>query len=203
MRSSQGWRFFTLNAGLLFLGLSISIMLKAGVGVDPWSVFHDGLAQKLPISFGTITLLSGLSLLVISILWLKSSFGIGSILNIILIGPYVDLFNMSGLVPMQSSLGMGICQLTLGVITMGLAIGLYINAGFGAGPRESLVLGISQRFGVSVRRAKTGIEAAVLVAGIALGGQFGLGTLIFALSIGFLMQTFLKILSVPSSQKLP
>ena len=188
-----------LNTGLLLLALSISVMLNAHTGVDPWSVFHDGISQHTPISFGTISLLSGLSVLALASFWLKAPVGIGSILNILLIGPYVDLFNMSGLVPVQNSLAIGLVQLCCGVLGMAVSIGLYVNADLGAGPRESLVLGISQKFAISVRAAKIFVEIGVLATGIILGGQFGIGTIIFASCIGFLMQFFLKLLKKPQN----
>lgn len=191
--SSLGRRIVRLNLGLFLVALSIVVMLNAHTGVDPWSVFHDGLTRKLPLSFGVIALVSGLLALSISYFFFSGPIGAGTILNILVIGPYIDLFNWIGIIPVQSTLFFGLIQLCVGVILMAVAVGLYINADFGAGPRESLVLGMAQKFNISIRVAKTSVEIVVLIIGIILGGQFGLGTIIFALSIGILMQFFLKI----------
>lgn len=180
-------------AGLLGLGLGLAILLEAGIGVGPWGVFHDGIARITPLTFGQALMSVGVVVLALAWFWLGERPGPGSFVNMLLVGPSVDLFRASGWIPVQHDLLPGMVQAVIGVALLGLASGAYITARFGAGPRDSFLLGLSRRFAVSIRRMRTIIELIVLAIGILLGGSFGLGTLLFAFAIGPSMQTSLRV----------
>ncbi len=186
-------RFAHLNVGLVLFGFSIALMLTANVGLGPWDVFHEGLAMRTPITIGTAMVAAGLALLLISTL-LGVRPGLGSVLNMALIGPWVDLFLAQGWFPRADGGALGWALMASGIALNGFATGLYITAGLGAGPRDGFALALAKRLRASVRRARTGVEVLVFAAGWALGGTAGLGTILFALTIGPAMQAGLRVL---------
>lgn len=173
--------------GLGFFGTGISLLFAADLGVAPWDILHEGLADILGISVGWVIVLTGVAIMV---LWipLRQRPGLGTALNAIEIGMAVNLVlphlpDPEALLPRFALLGAGL-------ISVGLGSGIYIGSGIGAGPRDGLMMGLAAR-GVSVRLARTSIEVTVLVVGVLLGGSFGIGTVAFALAIGPLVQVFL------------
>jgi len=182
--------------GLMGLGLGIATMLEAGVGVGPWAVFHDGIARVTPLTFGQALMVVGVAVLGLAWLWTGERPGPGTFVNMAVVGPSVDLFRASGWLPAQEALAPGIVQALIGVAILGLASGVYITVRFGAGPRDAFVLGLSRRAGWSVRRTRTTVELVVLAIGVALGGSAGLGTLLFAVTIGPSMQTSIRLFRV-------
>lgn len=202
-----GWRvrfwprFGQLQLGLCLFGLGIALMLEARIGLDPWSTFHSGLAEQLALSFGRITQSVGLFLIVVAALLLKERPGIGTLFNMALIGPWIDLFRDQSWFPAAQGWSWGIGQFMGGVALMGLASGLYIGARFGAGPRDAFVLGLSRRLGISIRVTRIGLEIIVLAIGWLLGGIIGLGTVLFALSMGPLMQASLRLFGYSAPQR--
>lgn len=185
-------RLVHINVGLAVFGASVALMLTAGVGLGPWDVFHEGLASRTPLTVGQAMVGAGLALL--GIAWALAGVrpGIGTVLNMALIGPWVDLFLGRAWFPDPAGGLDGWAWFATGLVLNGFATGLYITAGLGAGPRDGFALALADRFGTSVRRARTGVEAIVLASGWALGGTVGFGTLAFALLIGPLMQTGLR-----------
>lgn len=175
------------------MGLGVATMLEANIGVGPWSVFHDGLARVTPLSFGQTVVVVGVGVALLAWRWTGQRPGAGTVLNMLLVGPFIDLFRASGLVPAQDALLPGIVQLLAGVAILGTATGMYIGARFGAGPRDGFVLGLARVLKRSVRQVRTGLELTVLVLGAVLGGSVGLGTLLFALTIGPSMQVSLRL----------
>jgi uncharacterized membrane protein YczE len=186
-------QFIQLNPGLMVFGVAISLMLRANLGLDPWSVLHEGLAERTGLSFGRVTQLVGVALIAFNFFALRQRPGLGTALNMLLVGPWIDFFGAQPWLPTvpAGAWGWGVAVFTSGVVLSGLAIGLYITARFGAGPRDDLVLGSALRLGRSVRLTRGGLELSVLAAGFLLGGSVGLGTVIFALMIGPVMQFFL------------
>ena len=174
-------------AGLFLFGLGISMFLAAKVGMAPWDVFHQGMAKKLGISVGVMIEITGVFVL---LLWipLRQRLGLGTLLNAFEIGFVVWLIG-DGL-PHPHSLWVRVPMMLVGLVAIAAGSGLYIGAGLGPGPRDGLMLGLSKR-GISVRVARTGVEAAVLVFGVLLGGSVGVGTVAFTLGIGPLVQHFL------------
>lgn len=180
--------------GLMLYGWSMSLMIEAGLGLDPWDVFHQGLTHYLPMTFGQITILVGAAVLV---LWipLKQWPGIGTILNVLLIGIAVD--QGLALLHQPDSLVLRAVMLVSGVVLNGLAGALYIGAHLGPGPRDGLFLGLVRRTGYSIRLMRTSVEVTVLVIGWLLGGTIGVGTVLYALAIGPLVQLFLPLVQAP------
>ena len=174
-------RLTRLIPGLLLYGIAAAFMMRATVGVDPWSVFGQGVALHTGLSIGLITNIVGLAVL---LLWipLRQRPGLGTVLNILLVGPGIDLGLW--LLPAPEQLWLRIAFFAFGLVLIAVASGIYIGARLGPGPRDGLMTGINARFGVPIWVARTGVEATVLVAGWLLGGDVGLGTLAFALLIG-------------------
>ena len=174
-------RCLFLLGGLAFFGISLGLIVRADLGLAPWDVFHQGVSKQLGWSLGTVIVATSF---VVVLLWipLREKPGLGTLANAILVGVWVD-FSLAVIPEDLSSLPGRIALLIVGIVVNGMATGLYIAARFGSGPRDGLMTGIADR-GHSIRLVRTGIEAVVLVSGVALGGSIGIGTLIFALLIG-------------------
>lgn len=180
-------RLGQLVTGLVLFGVGIGLMLQSGLGVPPWDVLHQGLAERLGLTVGVWSII--VSFLVLAFwLPLRERYGLGTILNALIIGVVIDLAVL--LIPEPKQVWLDIAMLAGGVLLIGLASGMYIGANLGPGPRDGLMTAISRR-GPSIRVTRWGIEIVVLVAGILLGGTFGPGTIAFALFIGPLVQFFL------------
>ncbi len=197
-RRPDSWRIMLarlvhLNVGLALFGVSISMMLRAHVGVGPWDVFHQGLALRTPITIGQAMILAGLSLLALSMLVARVKPGIGTVANMTLVGIWVDVFMAMPRFPEASGILDGAALFSLGLVLNGAATGLYLTAGLGAGPRDGFALALSKLAKIPVRRARTLVEIVVCTTGWLLGGTVGLGTVAFALAIGPLMQTSMRL----------
>jgi uncharacterized membrane protein YczE len=184
-------RLIQLYAGLVLYGFSMALLVRSNLGVDPWDVFHQGVALHVGWSFGTVVNVTGVFVL---LLWwpLRQKPGLGTISNIIVIGIVADACLWAFGTP--DSLLARIAMLLSGIVLNGLAGGAYIGAGFGPGPRDGLMTAFVRRTGVSVRLVRTTIELLVLATGWLLGGTVGVGTVLYALSIGWLVQFFLALL---------
>ncbi len=184
--------------GLFLFALGIVLTLRSGLGLGPWDVLHQGLSIHLPISFGQAGILVGALLLIVTVL-LGERLGLGTVLNILLIGLFIDAILWSGSVPDMSGAN-PVARFLMdasGVLLIGMGSGLYIKAGMGAGPRDSLMLALSSLSGKKVGWVRTGIEATVLALGYLLGGTAGIGTLIFVLGIGLAVEAGFKLFRVP------
>lgn len=179
-RDRAAVRTAELMIGLLLYGISEALMLSPAVGVDPWDVFHTGLARITGIPVGTVLIIVGAFVL---LLWIpiRQRPGLGTLANIVVIGAVLDL--TLGAVPTPHALWARWTVFTAGVLLNAVATGLYIGAGLGPGPRDGLTTGFAAR-GHSIRVVRTSVEASVLVAGWLLGGNVGLGTLAYAVAIG-------------------
>lgn len=193
------YRLLRLVAGLFLFGFATAMMLRADVGVDPWTVFAEGLSLTTGISIGWWVVMIGVGVL---LLWipLRQRPGIGTILNALLVGPFMEL----GLLFIETPdelIHQWLMFLT-GVLILAIATGLYIGTRFGAGPRDGLMTGAHARFGWPIWIVRTSIEVTVLTIGWALGGHFGLGTIVFALAIGPLVHRTIPALEIaPYSAK--
>lgn len=181
----MGRRLVQLYFGLVLYGVSTAMFVRADLGADPWNVFHLGLAKLLSMQIGVVMILVGALVL---LLWipLRQRPGLGTLSNVIVIGLAADAALM--VIPELSSLGIRSVILVMAVIVNALATSMYIGAGFGAGPRDGLMTGIHARTGWSVRTIRTAIEVTVLLSGWLLGGTLGVGTVLYALAIGPLIQ---------------
>ena len=180
-------RLTQLIIGLVLFGVGIGLMLQSGLGVPPWDVLHQGLARRFGLTVGIWSIIVSLFVL---LLWLplRQPYGLGTLLNAIIIGVIIDL--TGAVIPAAEITGVAWSMLLGGVVLIGIASGLYIGANLGPGPRDGLMTGIARR-GPSIRLTRAVIEITVLTLGWILGGTFGIGTIVFALAIGPLVQFFL------------
>lgn len=181
-------RLTQLVAGLLLFGTSMAMMSRSRLGLNPWDVLHEGLMEKTGLTFGSVTVVTAV-LVLLAWIPLRQRPGIGTAANVVLIAVSVDLVRL--VLPDQHVLAWQIALLLGGIVLNGLATALYVGARFGPGPRDGLMTGLSARTGRSVRLVRTLIEVCVLAAGWLLGGTVGVGTVLFALAIGPLTQLFL------------
>jgi len=188
-----GRRLPQLYGGLFLYGFSMAMMIKADLGLDPWDVLHQGLTRYLPVSFGTVTIIVGA---VVLLLWipLRQWPGLGTVSNVFVIGLSAD-FGL-WLLPAPDSLGVRIGVMVAAVVLNGLAGAAYIGSHFGPCPRDGLMTRLVARTGGSLRLIRTGIEVTVLVTGYLLGGTVGVGTVLYAVAIGPLVQFFLPMVAV-------
>ena len=180
-------------AGLACFGIGISFFFAARLGTGPWDVLHAGLAKRLDLPVGVVINLVGLAILP---LWLplKEPIGLGTALNTLEIGFVVDLFRPHLLIP--TAMAARVAFAVIGVVIIALGSGLYLGSGLGSGPRDGLMMGLN-RLGLSIRSARTLVEIVTLGVGFALGGKLGVGTAIFLIGIGPLVQMFLPRLRLP------
>ena len=186
---SAAMRAATLLIGLCCYGVSMAMMVRADLGLDPWDVFHQGLSRHTPMSIGAASAVVGVAVL---LAWipLRNKPGVGTLANVVVIAVTVD----AGLAVLDTPQSMPArVALMLGAVLLNaMATVLYVGAGLGAGPRDGLMTGLVARTGLSVRRIRTGIEVTVLAAGWLLGGSVGAGTVVYALGIGPLVQLVLR-----------
>jgi len=193
-------RLIQLYGGLILYGTSMALQIRAGLGLDPWDVFHQGVADHTGLSFGTVTMITGAAVL---LAWvpLRQLPGLGTISNVFVIGLSVDA--ALSLVPGAGPLPVQLLMLAGGVFLNAVAGACYIGAGFGPGPRDGLMTGLVRRTGGSVRAIRTSIEVTVLAVGFLLGGTVGLGTVVYAVAIGPLLHLLLPLLTVRPSPRSP
>lgn len=187
-------RLTHLYAGLVLYGLSCALMVRAGVGLDPWDTFHQGLGKQTGWSMGMATIVVGAAVL---LLWIpiRQRPGLGTVSNVVVIGLALDA--SLAVLPDVHVLALQIPQMLAGVALNGVATGLYLSARYGPGPRDGLMTGLHRRTGLSVRLVRTLIEISVLASGWALGGAVGAGTVVYALAIGPLAQYFMRVFAIP------
>lgn len=198
MTSIQSWllpirgqkltrRIIQLNIGLVLFGVGIGFMLQSGLGVPPWDVLHQGLALQWGLTVGVWSIIISF---VVMIGWvpLRERFGIGTVLNALVIGVMIDV--TAWVLPEADKTWSATLMLAFGILVIGFASGLYIGANLGPGPRDGLMTGIARK-GPSIRLTRVVIEVVVLGTGWLLGGTFGVGTVAFALFIGPIVQFFL------------
>lgn len=186
-------RWLQLVGGLFGYGVAIALMIHSGLGLGPWDAFHVGLHQLTGLSVGNVSILVGLAI-VAGTRFLGIRPGPGTLANMVLVGVFTDL--LLPRVPDAPGWGWGVAYYASAIVLAGLATGMYIGAGLGKGPRDGMMLGITQHSGWPVARVRTVIEVSVLLAGWLLGGSIGLGTLLFTATIGTSVQWGLKLFGV-------
>ncbi len=186
-------RLLKLLFGLLLYALGIVITLKASIGYAPWEVFHVGLAKTTGISIGNASIAAGLVIGIAAVL-LGEKLGLGTILNMILIGIFLDIILKFNLIPEASGLLQGLPMLIAGLFIISLASYFYIGSGFGAGPRDSLMVALTRKTKLPVGLCRGTIEVLAVLVGWKLGGLVGIGTVISAFAIGFCIQTTFRLL---------
>ncbi|WP_309070172.1 membrane protein YczE [Arthrobacter sp.] len=191
-------RIAQLIVGVFFYGISIAMMVRAGIGVSPWDVLGQGVSVQSGIPFGITTALIGLAVL---LLWIpiRQKPGVGTVINAVFVGASAEI----GLafIPEQTVLWLQILLFSGGLVLLAVATGLYIGARMGPGPRDGLMTGIHQKWGWPIWAVRTSIEVTVLVTGWILGGTVGVGTVAFALLIGPMVNVTLPLLRVPEKPR--
>ena len=193
-------RLVQLFTGLALYGVSLAFLLRAGLGLAPWDVLHQGLAQLFGATVGQMVIAVSF---VVLLAWipLRERPGFGTIANSLLVGVFVDLtllvLDDAGPWPLRVGL------LLAGILLNGLATALYIGASLGSGPRDGLMTGLVRRTGRSVRVVRTSLELTVLVVGWLLGGTVGIGTLLYAVAIGPIAHALLPLLTVAPTRPVP
>ncbi|WP_031084661.1 YczE/YyaS/YitT family protein [Streptomyces sp. NRRL WC-3549] len=189
-----------LFGGLVLYGASAALMVRAGLGLEPWGVLHQGVAERTGLSIGVVSIAVGA---VVLLLWIpiRQRPGLGTVSNVFVVGLAMD--GTLALVPDVRGLAAQIAVLAAGVGLNGAATGLYISARLGPGPRDGLMTGLHRLTGRSVRLVRTAIEVAVVLTGFLLGGTLGAGTVLYALAIGPLAQFFLRVFALPAPGPAP
>jgi len=188
-------RLLTLYGGLVLFGASAGLVIESRLGNFPWDVLHEGIAIRLggfgfSVSVGVIAIIASF---IILLLWipLRQRPGLGTVSNALLVGVFMDV--TMAIVPDQESWAIRIALLVSGIVLNGVATVLYIIPNFGPGPRDGLMTGLVQRTGRPVWAMRLAVEITVLVAGVLLGGTFGVGTIAYAVGIGYITQFFLMV----------
>ena len=190
----QFWlRFLKLNIGLVLFALGIVLTLQANIGYSPWEIFHSGISRVTGISIGMVSIIVGVIIAVAAIIG-GEKFGLGSILNMFIIGYLIDLLLDSNIIPVADNLLYGTFLMVLGLYIIAVGSYFYIGAGFGAGPRDSLMISINKKTNLPIGLVRGLIEASAAVVGWLLGGMVGIGTIIGAFGIGICVQTTFKLL---------
>lgn len=189
-------RFAQLLPGLALFGVGIALMVRADLGLSPWQVFHEGVSELTNLAIGTILIITG-GVVLLAWIPLRERFGLGTILNVAIIGNVVNVTLLTLPEPLGSIPVRWIAMLG-GIVLIGMGSGLYIGAGMGPGPRDGLMTGLARR-GLHIGTVRAGLEISVLAAGWALGGTVGFGTVAFAVFIGPLVAFFLPRLTVSTA----
>lgn len=180
-------RYFKLMLGLFLSAVGMVIIINANLGYSPWDVFHQGLGNILKIQIGSANIIVGVVIVGIGMLNGQRP-GIGTILNMVLVGIFMNFIMNISLLPIFSNLYVRLLTIPLGMLIVGLGTYFYIGAGFGSGPRDGLMLLLILKTGKSVRFIRNSIEITVLVIGYLLGGPVGIGTVIVSLGMGIAIQ---------------
>ena len=182
-----------LIMGLFLCSLGVAITLRANIGYAPWDVFHVGLANTLGLSIGTIVLSVGIVVFIIVII-LGEKFGLASILNVLLTGVFLDIILMNNIIPIAKNFVIGVSMLIFGLFVISIGSYFYIKPGFGAGPRDSLMVAVTRKTKFPVGVCRFSIEFIVTLVGWLLGGMVGAGTVIFVALVGLFIQVTFRLL---------
>ncbi|WP_238600417.1 YczE/YyaS/YitT family protein [Tsukamurella tyrosinosolvens] len=182
-------RLVKLFVGLWLYGTAMVAILRAGLGNMPWDVLHQGLAAKIGLSVGVTSIVVG-ALVLLAWIPIRQKPGFGTVANVIVIGVAFD--TMAPLFPENPALVAAVPMMLGGIVLNAFATVLYIGAGMGPGPRDGLMTGLVARTGGSVRVVRTSMEVLVVIVGFLLGGTLGIGTVLYAVGVGPLIQLFAR-----------
>jgi uncharacterized membrane protein YczE len=183
-------RWFLLFLGFACYGLAIGLMVRARLGLGPWDAFHQGLARQLGLSIGTAAMITG-AFVMLAWIPLKQKPGIGTVLNVLTIGPMTNIALYY--IPAPEDYALRWAMMLAGIVIISIGSAIYLSSRLGAGPRDGLMLGLHKRFGLSIRMARSIVEISVLAVGWWLGGTVGAGTIAFACLIGPLVHAMLDL----------
>jgi hypothetical protein len=203
--SAQGssWRaplstLLVLFSGLVLFGLGEGSLVAAGLGNAPWTVLAQGVARRTPLDIGGATIVVSL-LVLLGWIPLRQRPGLGTVGNVVVIGVVLDLASRS--LPHPHAFGWQLLQVAVGIVTVALASALYLTANLGPGPRDGWMTGIHRRTGIGIATVRTTIELCALVLGIALGGHAGIGTVAFAILVGYALAAIFRVLAWSTSPR--
>lgn len=186
-------RLALLMTGLMLFGLAMAMSLQSNLGASSWTVFHHGISKQTPLTVGAAGIVVSITILVVA--WLMGiKPGLGTLANILLIGLWTDLFVFT--IPKMEAYPARVVVLVGSAVLLGFATAMYIKAGFGAGPRDGLMLAFTRRFNIRLGFVRWGIEIAVVIVGIALGGAFGIGTILFAIIVAPSVDIFFRLFGI-------
>ena len=188
-----GWRLVRLVLGLFLYAVGIVLTMKAHVGYAPWEVFHAGLGKAVGMTIGNVSIVAGL-VIVLAAHFLGERIGLGTLLNMVLIGVFMDILLRMGLFPPLTHLLPGVLLFLAGLFIIALATYFYIESGFGAGPRDSLMVALARKTGLAIGLCRGTIELSAVLTGWFLGGMVGIGTVLSALAIGLCIQITFRVL---------
>ena len=184
-------RLMKLILGLFLCSFGIIVMIRGGVGYSPWEVFHVGIAKIMGLSLGKITI--GVGFVIVSLVFLMGEkLGLGTLANMILIGFFIDWIDSFHFIPAAGNTGVGVGMFFVGMVVAAFGTYLYIASGFGAGPRDSLMVAVTRRTHLPVGVCRAMIEVSVTVLGYFLGGMVGIGTILCALLLGPMLQVIFR-----------
>ena len=186
-------RFCSLIWGLFLYALGIVLCVQANIGCAPWEVLHMGLSLKLGMTMGQVSIAVG-ALICLIVFLLREKLGLGTLLNMLLIGVFIDVIFAVKVIPAIHSLWTGIAMILAGLFVIAFGTFFYMGSGFGAGPRDSLMVSITRRTHWPVGVCRMLVEGSVLILGYFLGGQVGIGTVIAVFGIGFCVQIVFSLL---------
>jgi uncharacterized membrane protein YczE len=172
------------------MGFALGAMAQAGLGLGPWAVFHQGIGRQVGLPLGTVTILVGV---IVLLGWIPLNVrpGVGTLFNAVLVGAVTNIALV--VIPAPQDLLGRVVMMLAGVLVHGGATAVYLSAGLGPGPRDGLMTGLHRHFGWSIARTRTMLEVIVFAAGFALGGTVGIGTLLYALGVGAIIQAVLLV----------
>lgn len=180
-----------LFAGLVLFGIGEGSLVAAGLGNAPWTVLAQGVARRTPLDIGGATIVVSL-LVLLGWIPLRQRPGLGTVGNVVVIGLVLDVASRT--LPHPSAVGWQLLQVAVGIVTVALASALYLTANLGPGPRDGWMTGIHRRSGIGIAAVRTSIEICVLILGIALGGHAGVGTVAFAILVGYALAAIFRAL---------
>lgn len=187
MRQTETSRLLKLFIGLNAYAVGIVLTVQANIGLSPWDVFHQGFALRTGITFGMASIVVSAAIVFLNIL-LKEPFGVGTLFNVFYIGFAIDVLMLGGFIKETDSFLYGVIMVVSGLFVIAFAMVLYISAGYGAGPRDSLMVTFSKRTGKSAGLCRSTVEGIVLILGWLLGGSVGIGTVISVFGVGVAVQ---------------
>ena len=199
MRGKLVARLFRLVFGLFLYALGIALTINAHIGYAPWDVFHAGLGKALGLTIGTASILAGFVIIAITAL-MGEKIGLGTILNMLLIGMFLDVILASETIPVMDSMPLGVLMLIGGLFVISLASYFYIGSCFGTGPRDGLMVALTRKLKLPIGVIRSAIEVSAIVLGWALGGMAGVGTLLSGGLIGLCIQSTFRVLHFDPTQ---
>lgn len=187
-----GIRLIRLFIGFFICSSGAVFMINANLGMSPWDVLHHGISKIAGITIGNASIMVGVLFVVLGVI-LGEKLGLGTVLNMIFIGKFMDLIMFNNLIPKGNSFLQGIGMLVIGMLLMGFGCVLYIGSGLGCGPRDGIMMALSKRTNKPIKVVRTCLEIGALICGYLLGGYAGIGTIITAIGLGYSIQFVFKI----------